>query len=54
MRKATYAVKLLREFVRFAHENRIYWIIPLILLLALTGLFIAVGQGAAPLLYTLF
>ncbi len=54
MRRAAYAFKLFRQFVRFAHENRVYWIIPLILMLALTGLFIAVGQGAAPLLYTLF
>ncbi len=54
MRKASYALKLFREFVRFAHENRMYWLIPLILMLAATALFIVVGQGAAPLLYTLF
>lgn len=38
----------------FSRETRACWIIPLMLLLALTGLFIAAGQGAAPLLYTLF
>lgn len=54
MRKAAYALKLFREFIRFAHENRIYWLIPLILMLAVTALFIVAGQGAAPLLYTLF
>ncbi len=54
MRKVTYAVKLFRQFVQFAHETRSYWLIPLILMLALTGLFIAAGQGAAPLLYALF
>ena len=54
MGKAAYAFKLFREFVRFARENRAYWIIPLILMLGLTALFIVAGQGAAPLLYTLF
>lgn len=54
MRRAVYAFKLFRQFVGFARENRAYWMVPLILLLALTGLFIVVGQGAAPLLYALF
>jgi hypothetical protein len=40
--------------VRFARENRAYWLIPLILLLGLAGLVIVAGQSAAPLLYTLF
>jgi hypothetical protein len=54
MRRAGYSVKLLREFLRFARENRAYWLIPLILMLGLAGLLIVAGQSAAPLLYTLF
>ena len=54
MRRTGYGFKLLGEFVRFAGENRAYWLIPLILLLGLAGLVIVVGQSAAPLLYTLF
>jgi Family of unknown function (DUF5989) len=54
MGKARYTVKLFSEFVRFARENRAYWLVPLILMLGLTGLFIVVGQSAAPLIYALF
>lgn len=54
MAKSGYALKLLREFVSFARANRAYWLIPLILILALAGIVIVAGQSAAPLLYTLF
>lgn len=54
MRRAGYSVKLLREFVRFARENRVYWIVPFVLLLGLAGLLIVTGQVSAPMLYTLF
>jgi hypothetical protein len=54
MRRARYSVKLLGEFVRVARENRAYWLIPLILMLALAGLVIVGSQATAPILYTLF
>ena len=54
MAKITYSVKLFREFVGFARENKAYWIIPLALLFGLISLVIVGGQAAAPLLYTLF
>jgi len=54
MRRAGYAVKLVGEFFRFARANRAYWLIPLVLALGLAALVIVAGQGAAPLLYTLF
>jgi hypothetical protein len=54
MRRTGYGFKLIGEFVRFARENRAYWLIPLMLLLGLAGLVIVAGQSAAPLLYTLF
>lgn len=54
MRRIGYSVKLFREFVRFARENRAWWLIPLILMLGLAGVLIVAGQSAAPLLYTLF
>jgi hypothetical protein len=47
-------VKLFLEFARFARENRVYWIMPLVVILGLTGLLIVASQGAAPLIYTLF
>ncbi len=54
MGKAGYSITLLREFMRFARENRAYWLVPLIMVLGLVGALIVGGQSAAPLLYTLF
>jgi hypothetical protein len=54
MRKASYGWKLIGEFVRFARAHRAYWLIPLMLLLGLAALVVVAGQGATPLLYTLF
>jgi hypothetical protein len=54
MRRSSYSLKLLGQFVRFARENRAYWIIPLILMLGFVGFFIVAGQAAAPLIYALF
>ena len=54
MGRAKYSFKLFREFIRFARAHRAYWILPLILILALAGLLVATGQIAAPLLYALF
>ena len=42
------------HFVRFARESRNYFMIPLIILLALAALVIVVSQSAAPLIYTIF
>jgi hypothetical protein len=54
MGKIGSAGKLLREFVRFARANRAYWIVPFVIMLAITGVVIVAGQTAAPLIYALF
>jgi formate hydrogenlyase subunit 4 len=54
MAKLRHAWKLFREFTRFARENKVYWIIPLILVLGMIALVVVAGQSATPLLYTLF
>ena len=54
MARARYGFRLLRQLLGFARENRAYWLIPLLLLLALAAAVIVTGQGAAPLIYTLF
>ncbi len=54
MKKYAYAGRLFGEFVRFARQHRVYWIVPLILVLGLTSLLIVAGQSAAPFIYTLF
>jgi hypothetical protein len=46
--------RLFREFMGFARENRAYWIIPFVLMLALTAFIVVATQGAAPLIYALF
>lgn len=43
------------EFVRFSVVNRAWWLLPVMMLLAVVTVFIVVGQAAAPYtLYTLF
>ena len=54
MSKLTYAPTLLREFTRFAVEHKVYWIVPLVLMLGLAGLVVIASQTATPLIYTLF
>ncbi len=54
MSRAGYSLKLFRQFVQFARETRKYFLIPLIIVLALAAAVIVVGQSAAPLIYTLF
>ena len=54
MSRAGYSLKLFCQFVQFARETRQYFLIPLIIVLALAALIIVVGQSAAPLIYTLF
>jgi hypothetical protein len=46
--------KLLREIIRFALANKVYWLIPLMLVLALAAVVVVASQGASPLIYTLF
>ena len=54
MGKIRYSGRLLAQFVRFAVHHRAYWIVPLIILLALLAITGVSVQSAAPLLYTLF
>jgi len=39
---------------RFARQHRVWWLVPLLALLALTALLLAAGQTASPFVYTLF
>jgi hypothetical protein len=54
MSKMGYSFTLLREFFRFAKTHKAYWIVPLVIVLALMVALIAVGQFSAPFIYTLF
>lgn len=47
--------RLAGDFTSYAVVNRVWWILPLMMLLGLLVAFITVGQAAAPYtLYTLF
>ena len=54
MASVRYGVKLLREFVGFARDNKAYWIVPLVMLLGAVSLLIVTGEAIVPLVYTLF
>jgi hypothetical protein len=46
---------LVQEFWQFILENKAWWMVPIILALAIVGLFVVLGStGAAPFIYTLF
>ena len=46
---------LARDLIGFAVINRAWWLLPVMLVLALVTIFIVVGQAAAPYtLYTVF
>ncbi|MEX1008291.1 MAG: DUF5989 family protein [Acidimicrobiia bacterium] len=55
MRRVRHSARLGGEFVRYAVSNRAWWVVPLVLLLAVVALAVVAGQAAAPYtLYTLF
>jgi hypothetical protein len=54
MSKIGYVGTLLREVFAFARENKVYWIVPFVLVLGLLVLLVVTSQSAAPFVYTLF
>ncbi|MFN7700132.1 MAG: DUF5989 family protein [Deltaproteobacteria bacterium] len=46
--------KVFGDLVRFAAENKIWWIVPLVVVLALLALVIFTGQAVTPFVYTLW
>ena len=49
-------VEFLKEFWEFLRERKKYWLLPIILVLALFGILIVLSQGSAvaPFIYTIF
>ena len=48
-------LSLPREFLQFIVENKAWWMVPIVVVLALAGLLAVAGStGAAPFIYTLF
>jgi hypothetical protein len=54
MSKIGYVGTLLREVFQFARENKVYWIVPFVLVLGLLVLLVMTSQATAPFVYTLF
>ena len=54
MRMLMYGWKLIREITRFSNQNRMYWMVPLFVILALCAVVIGGSQVVAPLIYALF
>jgi hypothetical protein len=52
--KLRYSRRLLAEFILFARQNKAWWIVPLVLLLALCAAVIVTSQAAGPFIYPLF
>tara|TARA_B100001123_G_C15055473_1_gene925349 strand:+ start:489 stop:641 length:153 start_codon:yes stop_codon:yes gene_type:complete len=49
-------LSFIREFVDFIRERKKYWLLPIIIVLALFGFLIVLSQGSAvaPFIYTIF
>ena len=54
MRKLRYVSSFLGEIFQFARQNKVYWIVPFVLILALVILLVVTSQATAPFIYTLF
>lgn len=54
MRRLRYSARLLRELVAFARAHKVYWIVPLVVVLALFVVLVFVSEASSPLVYTLF
>ena len=54
MRRLRYVGSFLTEIVQFARQNKVYWIVPLVLILGLVILLVVTSQATAPFIYTLF
>ena len=49
-------IDFLKEFFEFLRERKKYWLLPIIIVLALFGILIVISQGSAvaPFIYTIF
>ncbi len=49
-------LSFIREFTYFLRERKKYWLLPILIVLALFGILIVLSQGSAvaPFIYTIF
>jgi len=54
MKKTRYAFQLAKELFEFSLKRKVYWLIPVLLLLLPIALLIVGGEASSPLIYTMF
>ncbi len=54
MMRLRHAARLFLELVAYSIVNRVWWPVPLVMLLMAVGLVVVIGTTAAPYIYTLF
>ncbi len=54
MDRLAYVGTLLKHLWGFAREHKVYWMVPLLLVLGLLALVIFTGQASTPFIYALF
>ena len=49
-------IDFIKEFLEFLRVSKTYWLLPIIIVLALFGILIVLAQGSAvaPFIYTIF
>ena len=49
-------ISFIKEFWEFLIERKKYWLFPIVIVLAIFGILIVLGEGSAiaPLIYTIF
>ncbi len=54
MKATDYLWQLSKDWLRFARANKIWWIVPLVLVLLLFSAMVYIVQTSKPVIYTLF
>ena len=54
MGKARYSLRLAKEFGLFIVKRKVFWLIPILLVLLPLVLFVVGGEAITPLIYTIF
>lgn len=54
MRFLAYLGRLIGEFFHYAWQNKVWWMVPVVLVLLLLALLIVTGPAVASLIYPLF
>ena len=54
MRFLKHLAAFFKDFLLFAWQHKLWWLVPIVLVLLALALFITAGASVAPFIYTLF